>query len=93
MYRRRGSSPPGELASPTLPEVVLSVVADTILDWESYAGPAPFNWQIWQAGLLFDATPGTDNNYGPVAPGLPYFILGVDSIGNPFTQQSNIVTV
>jgi len=93
MYRRRGSSPPGESTAAPLPSVLLNVVADSFLDWTTYAGPLPFYWNVNVDGsdnLQGGADPMT---FGPVDAGSVCYVQGLASDLTPTTLQSNTVTV
>lgn len=91
-YRRRGSTPPGEV-TPALPSVVISVGEGPALQWPTYSGPLPDQWTIFQDGTVFDEVAGTEVSYPVAELGSDYAIQGQTSGGVPQTQMSNTVLV
>lgn len=92
MYKRRGSTPPGESASAPLPPVHLDIFGDTILDWSTFSGPDPDQWQIWRDGVNDDSVPGTDREWPDVDAGHAWFVVGLAADLSPVTQHSNTVS-
>ncbi len=92
MYRRRGSSPAGESTAPSLPPVLLTIVADSILDWSTWSGPDPDQWQIQQDGDNFDSVPGSDRQYIGTPAGHTWTVQGIDVVFAPVTEVSNTVS-
>ncbi len=94
MLRGGGGLNPAETI---LPDVPLTVVPATLLDWSGFTGPDPDTWQVWQSltpvgGFsIWVSVTGTDRSYDPGVTANYWFVLGVDSFPNPVTNPSNTV--
>lgn len=92
MYKRRGSSPPGEAGAAPLPEVPLTGDGTNTLDWSGFVGPDPDHWRVFENGTEFDTVAGSGRTYDITGqPTSNWTVLGRDGADNPVTQMSNAV--
>jgi len=92
MYRRRGSSPPGETTAQPLPPVLLTFAAPTTLAWSVDPNFDPSDWIIFLDGVQFDDVPGILRVYNTDTSSGDWTVQGINAGSEPVTQLSNTAT-